>query len=186
MFIFCLNKICLNPIGTLLPNFYVVLVIIACNILHELLHRGESSLSDLVSVACLYVAQSIAVSLLVSHTLAQFYRSGSKTSVLRYLSECCCSVRRDNERLSVLVTFLSFGFNTSFFLCLFCSNPLRLFLLCLNASLLLFLSTFTLLSGFPFRLRLGGFLSARLLSYDGFPSVNHSLCLRHCRLVFLD
>ena len=175
MFIFCLNKICLNSIGTLLPNFYVVLVIIACNILHELLHRGESCLSDLVSVACLYVAQSIAVSHLVSHTLAQFYRSNGKTSVLRYLSECCSSVRRDNERLSVLVTFLSFllfgftlllclpfGFNTSFFLRLLCSNPLCLFLLCLNASLLLCLGTFTLLSGFPFRLRLLGRYSLRL------------------------
>ena len=71
---------------------------------------------------------------------------------------------------NALLLSLSFGFNTSFFLCLFCGNPLCLFLLCLNASLLLFLSTFTLLSGFPFRLRLlgryalrfrlGGFLSA--------------------------
>ena len=161
-------------------------IIILCDLFNELLHRGESCLSDLVSVACLYVAQSIAVSLLVSHTLAQFYRSDGKTSVLRYLSECCSSVRRDNERLSVLVTFLPFGFNTSFFLRLFC----------LNASLLLFLGTFTLLSGFPFRFRLlgryalrfrlGGFLSACLLAYDGFPSIDRPLCLRHCRLVFLD
>ena len=162
MFIFCLNKICLNSIGTLLPNFYVVLVIIACNILHELLHRGESSLSDLVSVACLYVAQSIAVSLLVSHTLAQFYRSGSKTSVLRYLSECCSSVRRDNERLSVLVTLLSFLlFGFALLLCLSFG---------FNTSFFLRLGTFTLLSGFPFRFRhlgryalrlcFGGFLSA--------------------------
>ena len=51
---------------------------------------------------------------------------------------------------NALLFCLPFCFNTSFFLRLFCSNPLRLFLLCLNASLLLFLSTFTLLSGFPF------------------------------------
>ena len=71
---------------------------------------------------------------------------------------------------NALLLCLPFGFNTSFFLRLFCCNPLRLFLLCLNASLLLRLGTFTLLSGFPFRLRLlgryalrfrfGGFLTA--------------------------
>ncbi|CDE41189.1 unknown [Prevotella sp. CAG:279] len=75
---------------------------------------------------------------------------------------------------NALLLCFPFGFNTSFFLRLFCSNPLCLFLLCLNASLLLRLGTLTLLSSFPFsfpfrlrllgryalRFRFGGFLTA--------------------------
>ena len=165
-----LNEESITSIISTLTYSNVIWVIVGCYERNKFFYRSETCLTNLLSVISLYMNKAISFACIgILETLAQFYRSGGKTSVLRYLSECCSSVRRDNERLSVLVTFLSFRFNTSFLL-LFCGNPLCLFLLCLNASLLLFLSTFTLLSGFSFRLRLlgryalrfrfGGFLSA--------------------------
>ena len=151
-----LNEESITSIISTLTYSNVIWVIVGCYERNKFFYRSETCLTNLLSVISLYMNKTISFACIgILETLAQFYRSGGKTSVLRYLSECCSSVRRDNERLSVLVTFLSF--------------------LLFGFTLLLCLGTFTLLSGFPLRFRFGGFLSATLLANNGSPSVNLSL-----------